>query len=169
MIKTLVKIANKLDKMGYYKEASEIDQLLGGMNQPEEWEMEMMDQEISPEAEEKGMLEQKEIPTDPNKLEEMQGKRHVEKSLEWGYDPDIDLLTRMESTLKRIKDFDMYSPDYSPDYDWIEMDADDFPATYAPSKPQNLPMLPTYKPSGKPNPSQKFEPKLFEPSGPAKK
>jgi len=80
----LTKIANSLDQKGLYDEANAIDILIksaieypedydpGPMKPPEDWEMGMMEMDISPEAVEKEKeYKEHEVPTSEEDIEEL--------------------------------------------------------------------------------------------------
>lgn len=127
LLEKLIALANKLDERGFYKEAEMIDKLAieyphdfspPSVEPPEEWEAELMNMEISPEAVEKEKEYKKHmVPTDPSELEELSDKKMVEKKVEQGYDTDTDLLLRMQNVLKKFDDWDMASYYDDPAYE----------------------------------------------------
>ena len=123
---SLIKLANKLDKRGLYKEANILDQIIKSAidnPEPEPWELEMMQMDISPEAREKEKAYKKrEVPTDPAEFDDMQ-KPHPK------YNVDYELLAKMRHLLNKLEDPD----DALEKYDWsVEKDTDyDDPEDYA--------------------------------------
>ena len=84
ILKKIYNIANKLDQRGLYEEANMIDTLCkraieypkdydpGTEPAPEQWEMEMMEMDISPEEVEKELeYKEHEVPTEAKDIEEL--------------------------------------------------------------------------------------------------
>lgn len=82
----------------------------------EDWEAELQNMEISPEAREKEREYKKhEVPTDPSELSELGDEKAFKEKMLEHYSPDVDLLLKMPHKSKEMKqDVEYHEYDDSP-------------------------------------------------------